>query len=75
MTAGPIPGLSLGISPSSSAYADTGLDNFGAHGGGYTGGVNIGSGAGDTWITGLVRDLAILVGVVLAARYAWGHLK
>lgn len=75
MAAAPIPGLSLGLSPSSSAMADTGLDNLGSHGGGYTGGVNIGAGAGDTWVTSMVRDLAIMAAVVLAAKYAWGRLK
>lgn len=73
--AAPIPGLSLGISPSSAASSSTGLDMIGDHGGGYTGPINVGAGASDTWITGLVRDFAIGVGVALAAKYLWGKLK
>ena len=69
----PIPNLSLGISPQSSA--STGLDMLGSHGGGVTGAINVGSGASDTWVTGLVRDFAIGVGVALAAKYIWGKLK
>lgn len=70
-----MPPLSLGISPSSSASSATGLDLFGANGGAMTGAVNIGDGAQSTWITGLVRDFAIGVGVALAAKYLWGRLK
>lgn len=65
--------FSVPIAPQSGAEA--GLDSFGSHGGGYTGGVNVGAGAADTWVTSLVRDLVILAGVVLAAKYAWGRLK
>lgn len=75
MAAAPIPGLSLGISPSSSAASSTGLKSLGEHGGGWTGAVNIGAGAGETWVTGIVRDLAIMAAVALAAKYVWGRLK
>lgn len=75
MAVPPVPGLSLGISPSSSAYSATGLKSLGDHGGGWTGAVNIGSGAGDTWVTSIVRDLAIMAAVALAAKYIWGRLK
>ena len=75
MPVGPSTPLSFSLAPSSSASSDTGLDNLGSHGGGYTGGVSIGAGAGDTWVTSLVRDLVILAGVVLAAKYAWKRMK
>lgn len=71
-----IPPLQFSLAPSSSASSGTGLDMFGAHGGGMTGAINVGSGAGtDTWVTGLVRDLAIGAAVALAARYLWGQIK
>lgn len=69
------PGLSFSLAPSSSAASATGLDNLGGHGGAMTGGVNIGAGAGDTWVTNIVRDLAIFAGVALAAKYLWGRIK
>lgn len=47
---------------------------FGEHGGGYTGQINVGS-SGESWVSGLVRDFAIGVGVALAARYLWGKLR
>lgn len=40
-----------------------------------TGAVSIGAGAGDTWVTNIVRDLAIFAGVALAAKYLWGRIK
>lgn len=73
MTTAPLPGLSLGISPSSSASSATGLENFGGYGGAATGSVSLGG--SETWISGLVRDFAIGVAVALAARWAWGKLK
>lgn len=74
MAAGPLPGLSLGISPSSSAYADTGLDMVGGYGGSATGSVNLGAGS-DSWLSGVVRDLAIGIAVALAAKWLWGKIK
>lgn len=70
-------GLSLGISPISSASADTGMKMFGDAGGPATGAINVGggAGAGNSWLSGVVRDFAIGVAVALAAKYAWGKLK
>jgi hypothetical protein len=48
---------------------------MGGYGGAMTGAANVGSGATDTWITGVVRDLAIGVAVALLAKWAWGKLK
>lgn len=70
-----IPPLDLSLSTSSSASSSSGLDNFGGHGGGWTGDISIGSGGQDSWISGLVRDLAIGVAVALAAKYLWGKLR
>lgn len=69
----PVPGLSLGISPSSSANAATGLDMMGGFGGAATGGVSMGG--AESWVSGLIRDFAIGVAVALAAKWAWGKLK
>lgn len=74
MPATPLPGLELGIAPSSSASSATGLDNLGGFGGAYTGNVSMGSGA-DSWVSGIVRDLAVGVAVALAAKWAWGKLR
>lgn len=65
-----LPGLSFGLSPSSSASTATGLDNMGGHGGGMTGDINIGGGGKSA----LLRDLAVMVGIGLAAKYLWGRL-
>ena len=75
MATPPIPGLSLGISPSSSASSATGLDMMGGYGGAMTGAANVGSGASDTWVTGIVRDFAMGVAVALAAKWAWGKVR
>lgn len=71
----PIPNLSLGISPTSSSSADGGMKMFGDLGGAATGAINVGSGAGDTWLSGVVRDFAIGVAVALAAKYVWGKIR
>jgi hypothetical protein len=70
-----MPGLSLGISPSSSASSATGLDMIGAHGAPTTGSVSMGGAGQNTWVTGLVRDFAMGIAVALAAKWAWGRLK
>lgn len=68
----PIPGLSLGISPSSSAYSGTGPDLTGDTGGHGTGAVNFGG--DDRW--GRLAETAIVLAVcALGARYLWGKLK
>lgn len=65
-------GLELGIAPSSGASA--GSDYFGDNGP-WDGSVTMGAGgASDSWVSGIVRDLAIGVAVALIAKWAWKKL-
>lgn len=70
-----IPPLSFTAAPSSAASSSTGLDNIGGYGGFGMGDISVGSGGSNSWVTGLVRDLAIGVAVALAAKYLWGKMK
>ncbi len=72
---GPLPGigLQLGISPVSSAANDGDMSytmpNFSR------GAINFGSAGGETPLTGLIRDGAIVVVLFLATRFLWSKIK
>lgn len=68
-----MPGLSLGISPSSSATANTGLDMLGGYGGAMTGAVNFGS--GDTALSPVIKDVGTVIALVLGAMFLYRKLK
>lgn len=68
----PIPGLSLGISPSSSASSSSGLDMTGGDGGGITGAVSFGSDE-DRWGR-LAETGLVLIAAALAVKFLWRKL-
>ena len=57
--------------------SDSGMKMFGDMGGAATGAINVGSGAGagNSWVSGIVRDFAIGIAVALAAKYVWGKIR
>ena len=63
--------LQLGISPSSNAA--TGLDYMGGFGGAATGAVNFGSDG--TAVSGVIKDAATVIAVILGAMFLYKRLK
>lgn len=73
----PLPPLNLSSNPMSSASSYAGADMFGDSPGGYTGAVHFGpegAAGGASWVSGLVRDLAMGVAVALLAKWLWNKL-
>lgn len=66
-------GLSLGISPSSSSQAATGLDMLGGFGGAYTGDVNFGSDG--TALSPVIKDVGTMIALVLGAMWLFKAMK
>lgn len=72
-----IPGLSLGISPSSFATSASGMDYLTTGSPTTTGSVSFGGddGGPTTVVTGLVRDFAVGAAVALFVKFAWKYVK
>lgn len=72
-----LPGLSLGISPSSFATASSGMDYLTNAAPTSTGSVSFGGedGGPTSVVTGLVRDFAIGAAVALFVKFAWKYVK
>ncbi len=63
--------LSAAVNP----VSGTGSDIFDKRSSFDFGGIALGDGAGNSWVSGLVRDVTVGVIVALLARAAWKYMK